>query len=64
MTERNINVEAAERAAVEDQGVEIVERKGIGHPDSICDGLAESVSQALSQLYIDRVGRVLHYNTD
>jgi len=64
MTERNINVEAAERAAVEDQGVEIVERKGIGHPDSICDGIAESVSQALSQLYLDRVGRVLHYNTD
>jgi S-adenosylmethionine synthetase len=64
MTDRNINVEAAERAAVEDQGVEIVERKGIGHPDSICDGIAESVSQALSQLYIDRVGRVLHYNTD
>ena len=64
MTERNINVEAAERAAVEDQRVEIVERKGIGHPDSICDGLAETVSQALSQLYIDRVGRVLHYNTD
>jgi S-adenosylmethionine synthetase len=64
MTDRNINIEAAERAAVEDQGVEIVERKGVGHPDSICDGIAESVSQALSQLYIDRVGRVLHYNTD
>ena len=64
MTDRNITVEAAERAAIEDQGVEIVERKGIGHPDSICDGIAESVSQALSQLYLDRVGRVLHYNTD
>ena len=64
MTDRNINVEAADRAAVEDQGVEIVERKGIGHPDSICDGIAEAVSQGLSQLYLDRVGRVLHYNTD
>jgi S-adenosylmethionine synthetase len=64
MTDRNINVEAADRAAVEDQAVEIVERKGIGHPDSICDGIAEAVSQALSQLYLDRVGRVLHYNTD
>jgi len=64
MTDRNINVEAADRAAVEDQAVEIVERKGVGHPDSICDGIAETVSQALSQLYLDRVGRVLHYNTD
>ncbi|MFB6304396.1 MAG: methionine adenosyltransferase [Haloferacaceae archaeon] len=64
MTERNIRVEAADRAAVEDQEVEIVERKGIGHPDSICDGIAESVSRALCKMYLDRVGEVLHYNTD
>ncbi|WP_435364027.1 methionine adenosyltransferase [Haloarchaeobius sp. DYHT-AS-18] len=64
MTERNIRVEPIERLAVEDQEVEIVERKGIGHPDSICDGIAEAVSQSLAQIYLDRVGRVLHYNTD
>jgi S-adenosylmethionine synthetase len=64
MTERNIQIESVGRLAVEDQGVEIVERKGLGHPDSICDGIAESVSRALSQLYLDRVGHVLHYNTD
>jgi S-adenosylmethionine synthetase len=64
MSERNIRVQGLERGAVEDQEVEIVERKGIGHPDSICDGIAESVSRALSRLYIDRVGKVLHYNTD
>ena len=61
---RNIQVGELDRRAVEDQQVEIVERKGIGHPDSICDGIAESVSRALSQLYLDRVGKVLHYNTD
>ena len=61
---RNIQVSQLDRRAVEDQEVEIVERKGIGHPDSICDGIAESVSRALSQMYLDRVGRVLHYNTD
>ncbi|MBP1986693.1 methionine adenosyltransferase [Halolamina salifodinae] len=61
---RNIQVSELDRQAVEDQQVEIVERKGIGHPDSICDGIAESVSRALSQLYLDRVGKVLHYNTD
>jgi S-adenosylmethionine synthetase len=64
MTERNIRIEEIDRRAVEDQEVEIVERKGIGHPDSLCDGIAESVSRALSQTYIDRVGKVLHYNTD
>jgi len=61
---RNIQVSELDRQAVEDQQVEIVERKGIGHPDSISDGIAESVSRALSQLYLDRVGKVLHYNTD
>ena len=42
----------------------LVERKGVGHPDSIADGLAESVSRALSQMYIERYGRILHHNTD
>ncbi len=64
MVERNIRVQALDRNAVEDQQIEIVERKGIGHPDSICDGVAESVSRALAREYIDRVGKVLHYNTD
>jgi len=64
MTNRNIRVQRAGRQAVEDQEVEIVERKGLGHPDSICDGVAESVSQALAQTYLDRFGTVLHYNTD
>ena len=64
MSQRNIRVKATGESAVEDQDVEIVERKGIGHPDSICDGVAESVSRALAQEYLDRYGTVLHYNTD
>ena len=44
--------------------IEIVERKGIGHPDSIADGLAESVSRALCKLYMERYERILHHNTD
>jgi S-adenosylmethionine synthetase len=62
--DRNIRIEELDRQAIEDQTVEIVERKGIGHPDSICDGVAESVSRALASAYLDRVGKVLHYNTD
>ncbi len=64
MGERNIRVQPIDRVAVEDQEVEIVERKGIGHPDSICDGIAERVSTALASGYLERVGKVLHYNTD
>jgi S-adenosylmethionine synthetase len=44
--------------------VEIVERKGVGHPDTICDALAEKLSGALSKFYQQRFGRVLHHNVD
>jgi S-adenosylmethionine synthetase len=64
MSRRNIRVEPVDGRAVEDQEVEIVERKGLGHPDSICDGIAEHVSRALANEYIERFGKVLHYNTD
>jgi len=50
--------------AIDARPVEVVERKGIGHPDSICDGLAEQFSILLSQHYIERFGRILHHNVD
>lgn len=61
---RNIIVEELIQKPIEEQEIEVVERKGIGHPDSISDGIAESVSRALSQTYIDKFGGVLHHNTD
>ncbi|MEM3059398.1 MAG: methionine adenosyltransferase [Methanomassiliicoccales archaeon] len=61
---RNIVVERINYTPIQRQRVELVERKGIGHPDSIADGLAESVSRALCKLYIERYGRILHHNTD
>ncbi len=61
---RNIIVEEITRTPVESQKVEVVERKGIGHPDSIADGIADSISRALCREYIERVGCVLHHNTD
>ncbi|WP_126456780.1 methionine adenosyltransferase [Sulfuriflexus mobilis] len=47
-----------------DQPVEIVERKGIGHPDTVCDALAEELSRALCQFYLERFGLVMHHNVD
>lgn len=44
--------------------LEIAERKGLGHPDTICDALAESVSAALSRFYLERFGTILHHNVD
>lgn len=61
---RNIIVEELVRTPIEMQKVELVERKGIGHPDSIADGIAEAVSRALSREYIKRYGIILHHNTD
>jgi S-adenosylmethionine synthetase len=44
--------------------IELVERKGIGHPDTICDALAETLSVALSRFYLERFGAILHHNVD
>ncbi len=61
---RNIQVEPLRTLHIEEQQVELVERKGLGHPDSIADGVSESVSQALSRMYLDEYGKILHHNTD
>jgi S-adenosylmethionine synthetase len=44
--------------------IEIVERKGKGHPDSICDRAAEELSLELSRYYLEEYGRILHHNVD
>jgi len=46
------------------QQVEIVERKGIGHPDTICDYLAENLSVALCRWYLENFGMIMHHNVD
>src|SRR6516225_3542730 len=47
-----------------DNAVEVVERKGLGHPDTICDALAEALSRNLCRAYRERFGHVLHHNVD
>ncbi|MFH7340609.1 methionine adenosyltransferase [Streptomyces sp. KHY 26] len=44
--------------------VEVVERKGIGHPDTLADGIAELASIRYSRHCLDTVGVVLHHNLD
>lgn len=43
---------------------EMAERKGIGHPDTICDSIAEEVSIALCNYYLDEFGSIQHHNVD
>ncbi len=61
---RNIVVDKLVSEYIEDRKVEIVERKGIGHPDSMSDGMADAVSRALCKQYLKEFGTVMHHNTD
>ncbi|WOX55690.1 MULTISPECIES: methionine adenosyltransferase [unclassified Methanoculleus] len=61
---RNISVEGLDQIPIEKQRIELVERKCLGHPDSLADGVAESISRALSRSYLEECGSVLHHNTD
>ncbi len=61
---KNIYVENIHDIPTPRGKIELVERKGIGHPDSVSDGLAETVSRALCKMYLKEFGTVLHHNTD
>ena len=56
--ERLIGASAGERP------FEIVERKGTGHPDFICDVVMEEASAALVSAYLEVLGEVPHFNLD
>jgi S-adenosylmethionine synthetase len=60
----NVTIQVAEQMPVASRRAEHVERKGLGHPDTICDSVMEAISVALSRTYIDTCGRVLHHNLD
>src|SRR5512143_2138639 len=59
-----IVIEPFKGKSVVDQRVEIVERKGTGHPDYLCDAMMEAISVALSREYLREFGTILHYNID
>ncbi len=59
-----IVVEKVDKTPVAKRLVEIVERKGQGHPDYIADGISEWVSRYLSKYYLEQFGVILHHNVD
>jgi len=61
---RNIVVEEVNHTPVEKLEVELVERKGVGHPDYIADSASEVSSISLSQFYRKEFGYILHHNLD
>ncbi|MEW5996427.1 MAG: methionine adenosyltransferase [Candidatus Micrarchaeota archaeon] len=61
---RSIIVERNSGTTIHKRPVEMVERKGIGHPDTLIDGIMENVSRRLSEAYINKFSRVRHHNVD
>jgi len=61
---RMIHIEPLRGMPVQEQRVEIVERKGTGHPDYLCDSIMEAISLALSREYQKAFGTILHHNID
>jgi len=61
---RNINVQLSHWADIDSLEVELVERKGTGHPDYIADSASEEASRKLSLYYLKRYGTILHHNLD
>ncbi len=59
-----IVIETYKGKSITDHRVEIVERKGIGHPDYMCDSIMDAISVALSREYIREFGTILHHNID
>ncbi|MCI0480636.1 MAG: S-adenosylmethionine synthase, partial [Candidatus Dadabacteria bacterium] len=62
--ENNIFIGPLGRPLPWEHGVEVVERKGSGHPDTLCDYISEGISRALSGYYLSEFGCVMHHNVD
>lgn len=50
--------------AMDDREVEIVERKGLGHPDTICDTIVDKMTIELCNYYHEKYGQIQHHNLD
>lgn len=61
---RNIEIEMLRMQSVAKMRVELVERKGVGHPDYIADSASEAASRALCKYYLKEFGTILHHNLD
>jgi S-adenosylmethionine synthetase len=64
MMRSNIIVVEATAKYIDDIPIEMVERKGIGHPDTLCDNIAERVSREYTRWCQENLGGILHHNFD
>ena len=57
-------MEEFKQLPLQKQKLEIVERKGLGHPDHICDAILDRVSVRLCKEYLKKFGAIMHHNAD
>lgn len=60
----DIIIEPASARPMDERAFEMCEHKGVGHPDTITDGVCEAASRALCRSYLITAGRILHHNLD
>ena len=48
----------------EPPSIETVQKRGLGHPDALCDALAERISAAYARYCFEQFGVLIHYSID
>lgn len=61
---RRIDIQPSSAHPMDERHFEMCEHKGVGHPDTLTDGICEAASRELSRRYRRDFGRVLHHNLD
>lgn len=64
MNNSNLEIYSSGAPTIDKTVFEIVERKGVGHPDTLCDTIAEKISQAYSQYCLNHYGIILRHMVD
>lgn len=59
-----VHINKLESTPIDLRDFEIVERKGLGHPDTLTDGIIEEISRQLSIEYLNNFGKIIHHNVD
>ena len=60
----NLFIYSEKQKSINNKGFEVVETKGKGHPDNICDTLAERISANYSNYCIENYGFILRHMVD
>lgn len=61
---KNVFINELSQVPLQNRPLEITERKGLGHPDTMCDNIMNQISVDLSTEYLRKFGNIYHHNMD